>query len=292
MNRVLVTGSSGFIGRNVVMELARRGYEVHAVDVRKAEAADSVAWHQLDLFDARAVDELIERIKPTHLMHLAWYAEHGKFWNSPLNLDWVGASARLFKSFVAGGGKRAVFAGTCAEYDWSHSHLSEDSTPSNPATLYGVCKNSLRQIVESFARQSNVEAAWGRIFFLYGPEEDARRFIPSVLNPLRNGQPAVVRSGSHVRDFMHVQDVARAFAAILDSPIRGIANVASGEAVRLGDLARVLAEFTHAESRLEIQDGPASADNPLVLTADVQKLKSIGFKPNYSLRQGLATLIS
>ena len=148
MKRVLVTGAGGFIGRQVVSELLRRGDEVHAADLPGSPSLDAVS-HPVDLLDEPMVDELIPRVEPTHLVHLAWYAEHGKFWNSPLNLDWLKASEKLFRSFAAHGGKRAVFAGTCAEYDWSNSRLSEDATPSNPATLYGTCKNNLRLKVEA-----------------------------------------------------------------------------------------------------------------------------------------------
>lgn len=290
MKRALVTGSGGFIGRHVVPHLIRRGYEVHGVHLHGSPASGTIS-HQADLLDPTQVSDLLNRILPTHLVHLAWYAEHGKFWNSPLNTDWAKASEKLFDDFIASGGRRAVFAGTCAEYDWTHSPLREDTTPSNPATLYGVCKNNLRQTVETAAKNAKVSVAWARIFFLYGRGEDGRRFIPSILKPLLNNQPAIVKNGSHTRDFMHCSDVGAAFAAILDSELTGIVNVASGEATSLGEIAKILAELTGTRSLLQVRDGPPSPDDPAVLTADVARLRSIGFKPAYSLRDGLATLI-
>src|SRR6516225_8630599 len=120
MNRVLVTGASGFIARHAVAVLAEHHDAVHAVDLRAGAPAKNVIWHTTtNLLDAAAVDRLIAEIRPTHLLHFAWYAEHGRFWTSPLNLDWVAATVAMFKSFVAAGGKRAVFAGSCAEYDWT-----------------------------------------------------------------------------------------------------------------------------------------------------------------------------
>jgi len=273
-----------------VAQLVGRGWEVHGVHLHSAPPPGVIS-HRVDLLDSIQTKQLIFQVRPTHLVHLAWYAEHGKFWDSPLNVEWEKASDALFESFVAGGGRRAVFAGTCAEYDWSYSHLSEENTPSKPGTLYGVCKNSTRVNVEAAAKEGNVSVAWGRIFFMYGVEEDQRRFVPSIMSPLRNGERAVVKFGSHVRDFMHVDDVAGAFVGILESELTGIVNVASGETKSLGEIGRIIAELTHGESLLDVQDAPATEENPAVLTAEVGKLRGIGFSPRYSLREGLSTLL-
>lgn len=319
MKRVLVTGASGFIGQAAAVALRGHADEIHTVHHKARQMSDS-RNHTADLLDPQQVDRLLERVKPTHLLHFAWYAEHGKYWTSPLNLDWVTASLRLFQRFAENGGQRAVFAGTCAEYDWSaptpvlgyseepdrrarHADpanitnvpaqsLNEDASPSNPSTLYGVCKNSLRQIIDKFAAQTGVTVAWGRIFFLYGPGEHPNRLIPSILHPLLNNQPAIVRSGGHVRNLMHVDDVAAAFVHVLNSNITGIVNIAHPQAVTLGDAARLLGELTGKQHLLRIEQAPATKENPLVLTADVGKLTSIGFTPRYSLRDGLSALLS
>jgi nucleoside-diphosphate-sugar epimerase len=290
MNRILITGASGFIGQRVVLALRGSGYEIHTIHNSARQMTDS-RNHQLDLMNPQAVDRLMERVQPTHLMHLAWYAEHGKFWTSPLNLDWVTASLHLFRSFVNNGGQRAVFAGSCAEYDWSHSPLNEETSPSNPGTLYGVCKNSLRQMIEKFAQQSSVSVAWGRIFFLYGRGEHPNRLIPSILQPLLSDKQAVVRSGAHVRNLMHVEDVAAAFTAILKSPLNGIVNVADEPPISLGDVARMIGDLTGKTNLLHIEHAEGTRDNPIMLTADTARLRSIGFTPRFSLREGLVSLI-
>ncbi len=271
-------------------QLLGEGWEVHGV--RHSTPLPGENSHRVDLLDPIQTKLLISEVRPAHLVHLAWYAAHGKFWDSPLNVEWEKASESLFESFVAGGGRHAVFAGTCAEYDWSYSHLSEEETPSKPRTLYGVCKNSTRVNVEAAAKEGNVSVAWGRIFFTYGLGEDPRRFVPSIMNPLREGRRAVVKFGSHVRDFMHVEDVAGAFVGILESELTGVVNVASGEAKSLGEIGRIIAELTHEESLLDVQDLPATQENPAILTADVGRLRSIGFRPKFNLRDGLETLIA
>jgi nucleoside-diphosphate-sugar epimerase len=293
VKRVLVTGSSGFIGRHAVPELVRLGYEVHAVNRRPSPPATGVFAHEADLLDAGQTGDVVRHVKPTHLLHLAWYAEHGKFWTSPLNLDWVAASTGLFKAFVEHGGTRAVFAGTCAEYDWSgDGPLHETATLSNPRTLYGVCKNALRQVVQTYGQQAGTSVAWARVFFLYGRDEHPNRLIPSILRPLLAGQPAVVRSGAHVRDLLHVRDVAGGFVGLLDSDVTGTVNIASGDATTLGDVAREAARLIGREDLLTVERQAATPENPGRIVADAARLRrEVGWAPRYDLRSGLRDVV-
>ena len=132
--KVLVTGAHGFIGYHCLSKLLDRGYEVHALSSTKRSDFSPVIWHQADLFLSSQISSLISDIKPTHLLHLAWYTDHGHFWNSTENLAWVQASLSLMRSFLESGGKRYVGAGTCAEYDWTYKFCSENTTPCCPNT--------------------------------------------------------------------------------------------------------------------------------------------------------------
>jgi len=178
MKKVLVTGASGFIGRNAVLELLNHDYEVHGLDLFAFnDCPEEVIWHKSDLFDNDQQKQVFKSINPTDLLHFAWYAQPGKFWNSCENLRWVKASIDLIHNFVQNGGKRAVFAGTCAEYDLNEQLLSEEANRMVPSTLYGTCKNSLQQIFSSYCQQEGVSYSWGRIFFLYGPNEKSQRLV-------------------------------------------------------------------------------------------------------------------
>ncbi|HEY0038478.1 MAG TPA: NAD-dependent epimerase/dehydratase family protein, partial [Longimicrobium sp.] len=272
--RVLVTGASGFIGRHVLGPLLERGYEVHAVGRGSAPGLpDGVRWHAADLLDAPAVRGLVAGVGPTHLLHLAWYVEHGRFWHSAENLRWVGASLELARAFHEAGGSRAVFAGTCAEYAWEHGVCRENDTPVAPATLYGMCKDAVRRVAEAYGRDGGPSLAWGRIFFLYGPGEAAGRLVPSVVGALLRGELARCTHGEQVRDFMHVSDVAGAFAALLDAPVEGVVNVASGEPVRIRDVVAVLGEEAGRPDLVRLGALSAAPGDPAVLTADVRRLR-------------------
>ncbi|HEX8557332.1 MAG TPA: NAD(P)-dependent oxidoreductase [Pyrinomonadaceae bacterium] len=306
MRRALVTGATGFVGRHCPAELASRGYEVHAVTSREvAPGAESesesesesgaagVEWHRANLLEPGAARALIGRVRPTHLLHLAWYAEPGKFWTSPENFRWVAASLELFEAFADAGGRRVVAAGTCAEYEWGGAGACvEGETPLRPATLYGACKHGLRVMLEAFAAQRGLSAAWGRVFFLYGPHEHPARLVSSVTRALLRGEPARCTHGRQVRDFLHAEDVGRAFVALLDSGAEGAVNVASGEPVALKEVVGALGELTGRPGLVELGAVEAPAGEPPVLVADAARLRrEVGWSPRRDLRAGLAETV-
>lgn len=293
--RVLVTGASGFIGRFVLPHLTARGYEVHAVtsqtDVNPS--ATGVQWHRADLMAETTANSLMVEILPTHLLHLAWYAEHGKFWTAAQNLDWIAASLRLVRTFADCGGQRFVGAGTCAEYDWSSGYCDDTQPAGGGATLYGVSKDATWRVIEACARQMGISAAWGRIFFLYGEGEHPARLVSSVITALLRGEPALCSAGDQRRDFLHADDVAAAFVAVLDSDINGAVNIASGEAVPIKTIVARIGDMIGRSDLIRLGARPSPQGDPPVIAANVSRLRdSVGWSPRLTVDQGLTRSIA
>jgi len=294
MKRVLVTGPTGFIGRHSLLSLINKGYEVHAVTLPgSAESiSDKLIWHEADLFDRAGIATLMGRLRPTHLLHFAWFVKHGAFWTDPVNRDWIENSMQLVDAFVANGGSRLTVAGSCAEYEWNDPVCSEGATPLRPATVYGECKNSLREQIQAFAGARNISWSWGRIFLLYGPYEPPARLVSSVIRSLLKGEPAKCTHGNQLRDFLYVQDVADAFVALLDSEVTGPLNIASGHSVALKDVVGMIADMMERRDLLQLGALPAG-DDPAELSADVRRLREeVGWKPAVSLEEGLRRTIA
>lgn len=294
MKRVLVTGATGFIGSRSLQPLLQSGYEVHAISSREPVEirAEGIKWHRVDLLEVGETSALLESVRPSHLLHFAWYAVPGKFWTAPENLAWVKATIDLMQAFSDRGGQRAIMAGSCAEYDWSFDYCSEESTPCRPATLYGACKYSTQILLDAWAKQIGISSAWGRIFYLYGPDEHPSRLVPSVVNSLLHGQSARCTHGNQVRDFMHVDDVAAAFVALLDSEVEGVVNIASGSAVPLKDVIYTVADYLGKRSFVQLGAIPAPTGEPDALIADIGRLRNeVRFSPRFSLQSGLAATI-
>jgi nucleoside-diphosphate-sugar epimerase len=293
VSRVLITGASGFVGRNCLPILVRKGYEVHAVS-RKASPASigpGVTWHETDLLAPGGATEIIQRVRPDSLLHLAWYATPGLFWEAQENVSWVRASVELMEAFAKHGGSRLVAAGSCAEYQPNVGECREDGTPLLPATLYGTCKNAFGAILRSASEQLKLSSAWGRIFFMYGPHEHPSRVVAYAVRCLLQGEPALCSDGRDIVDFLHVHDIAAAFVELLGSEVRGPVNIGSGRPTAIRD---VLEEIGKQLQRPELLRFGArdSHREPSQLWANTQKLaKQLGWTPQYTLATGIRQTI-
>ena len=295
MKKVLVTGAGGFIARHCISFLLDRGYQIHATVEKNGDAelkGDYVKWHRVDLLDPSGVSGLMREVKPTHLLHFAWYTSHGKFWHADENLPWVGATLHLVQEFRKNGGQRVVGAGTCAEYDWRYGYCVENVTPLNPASLYGKCKSTVQNVVREYASLHNINFSWGRIFFLYGPFENPKRLIAYVISSLIRNQTAQCSHGNQIRDFLHVIDVADAFVSLLDSDVEGPINIASGQPHSLRDILDKIGEITGRGDLIAYGAIPGNPGEPALIAGDTQRLKQeLNWTPAYNLEDGLANTI-
>lgn len=285
--RVLLTGASGFLGRHVLYGLRQRG--VDTVLLGRQPPADSAAasWIAADLLASPDWDALIAQAQATHLVHLAWYVEHGRYWASPLNLRWVDSTVRLTEAFCQAGGRQVVVAGTCAEYDWSHGYCREESTPLHPATLYGVAKDATRSLLMAICQQYQIPCAWGRVFVPIGVGESPQRLIPALIAALRGQRAPFGVNASAYRDFLHASDVAEGLLTLLLQGAQGAHNISSGQPVQLQALVSQLAELLHVDPAPLLALASECPGEPALLVGDPQRLQALGWRPALSLAQAL-----
>jgi nucleoside-diphosphate-sugar epimerase len=297
--RVLVTGAAGFIGSHVTRQIVQDGHTVWALvspqasTERLANILDRVSVARVDLRDSKTVQELVRLARPDCAIHLAWYAVPGQFWSSEKNLECAAMSLNLARCLAEAGCSRLVAAGSCAEYDGDYGFLSEDVTPLRPRTLYGVCKNATRQILQAYCERVSMKFAWTRFFYLYGPGEAKERLVPSVILALLSGQPAKCTEGKQMRDFLHVEDVASAVWAVAQSDLAGAVNIGSGEPVRIRTVAEILQHVVKGDCKVVFGALPTDPADPPLLVADIRKLKlHTHWFPSHSLQEGLRESLS
>jgi dTDP-6-deoxy-L-talose 4-dehydrogenase (NAD+) len=294
--KILVTGGAGFIGARAAAQLVEGGHDVALLlrpgtSTRRIDALLRhlrIVWS--DLATLEGAHEAIALFGAECCLHLAWYAEPGKYLDSERNFDSLGHTIALLRFLAERGCRSFVMAGTCAEYVPSTALLREDS-PVEPTTLYAAAKLAALHLGQQYARLRSLQLAWGRVFLLYGSGEDARRAIPAAIRILRSGGHFDATAGTQLRDFLHVDDVAAGFVRLCEARASGVFNICSG----IGRTMREIFELIQAKLGLQdrIHFGAVKPRDwePPAIVGDNRKLCALGWNPRYSLEEGLEAVI-
>lgn len=289
--RVVVTGATGFVGRHVIDALERRDVSYVAIGGAGRHGAfmgrgDHFA---LDLLSEGAPGKLAS-LGGTHLIHLAWYAEHKHYWSSPKNFDWASATLSLVRSFAAGG-RHVTAIGTCAEYDWSRGLCIENDMPLEPSTIYGQVKAATARLTQTECAASGVSCCWARLFLPFGPGEHPDRFVPSVADALSGCRPEFPVGNENWRDFLAVEDVADAIVHLTLAEHHGAVNVCSGIPRQIRDVVSEIGRLLGAGDRV-LPDAQARAPgDPRWIIGDDSRLRATGWRPGTSFSQRLAAYV-
>lgn len=281
-----MTGAAGFIGSQLVRALAARGMDVVAADRpgvrtdRLAECGPRVRLAEIELGASGAAQALLAKHRPTHLVHLAWYAEPGDYLASRENLRSLAATTDLVAAALDAGCRRIVATGSCLEYAASDAPHHEGD-PVGPESLYAACKHAAHIVCERLAAD-HAAFLWARIFYLHGPGEDPRRLMPMVAAQLRRGEAVDLSGGEQVRDYLHVADVAEALAMLTCSEATGVANVCSGAPMPLRVLLGAIGEHVGRPDLLRFGRVPYRPGERMCIAGDPGALRALGWRPRFA----------
>lgn len=269
MTRVLMTGVTGFVGRHVLKELLNRSVEVVAVLRSGAEVPSGLynAIQTNDLFTESEVFWAETYAGIDIVLHLAWYAEPGKYVNSPKNLTCMIGTLRMAESAAKASVKKFVGIGTCFEYDLDVGYL-RTSTPLRPRSPYASAKAGTYLALSQTLSRIGISFAWCRLFYLYGQGEDSRRLVPYLRGRLAAGEVAELTSGRQIRDFLDVAEAARRIVEIALSNAEGAYNVCSGKPITVADLAHSIATEYGRPELLKFGAREDNAEDPLCVLGE------------------------
>lgn len=287
--KVLVTGATGLIGKELIAPLKNAGFDIYAITIDETNPNNGVHWLKGSLFDDSFIKQTMADIKPEYLLNMAW-ATTGDYLKSNINYNFLTAGINLIQQFAKNGGKRAVYAGTCFEYAFKDISLKEDDALDANKTTYTFCKNQLHQIVERFCESNDISFGYGRIFYVYGRGEDKTRLTGMIIDKLSNNEEIIIKSGLLVKDYMYAKDISGAFAKFLDSSVTGPVNICTGKGVSIRDYALEIARQSSQEDLLKFVDD--CVGQPAFIVGDNIRLsQEVGYKLQYNLQTAIKEIL-
>jgi len=294
--KVLITGSTGFIGANLTRRAIRKGADVYIL-IRKSsdtwrikDKLRDVNQYQIDLYDYVGLESTILSIEPEIIYHVAAYGGNPaqKDFKGIIESNYVG-TVNLVNACKKIDFELFVNTGSSSEYGIKSSPMREGDLL-EPVNDYGVSKSAATLYCQSVARNEKMPIVTLRLFSPYGSYEGPNRLIPSVILDCLRGKNPKITSPASVRDFIFIEDVMDAYQKILDArEVRGeIINIGSGNQHSVGDVVDRIIELTGREVVPEIGGASKWSNEPEKWEADITKAKTLlNWEPKYDLTRGL-----
>ena len=270
--KIFLTGQEGFIGKEILRLTREAGHEVMGLE-RPSRMANP-PWGEIAAF------------APEVCIHCAWIATPGVYLESPENINHREWSLALVRKLAATGTRRFVIAGTCAEYGPSQ-HPMQEGVGTCPSTLYGREKNLLRVALEEESVRFGFELLWARIFYPYGPGEHPDRLISFLIRNAIEARESTLKNPFAVRDYIHVEDLARAFLVLAEAGTPGIYNIGTGQGIRLSEIRKNVLQVFGGASMETATHLPAGIADEVV--ADISRISALGWSPAFDIKKGLLT---
>ncbi len=276
-NRILITGATGFVGKQVIKRLCDLDVKIYLV----LRPGKENIFHDIDAVQSIIFSDDVFKESPAWwaekckdidiVLHLAWYAEPGQYLESPLNEECYKGTSSIAQGAVLAGVKRFIGIGTCFEYKFSELPL-EISSPLDPKTPYAKAKVKTFNYLSEFFDSHDVEFLWCRLFYLFGEGEDERRLIPFLRKSLAAGKEVELTSGDKIKDYLDIQEASKIIASLAINIHTGPYNVCSGQGVTIQSLAENIADEYDGRSLLKFGKlERASYDPPYIVGKKTDK---------------------
>jgi ADP-L-glycero-D-manno-heptose 6-epimerase len=294
---VVVTGGAGFIGSNLVHEIAKRYPEADLTvvdDFRSGNfknlegfKGDLIASDVKDLdlkhyFGGRKVDLVF------HLASITDTTDHNQFRQAHDNIE----SWRNLLNYFEGRKTRLVYASSAATYGIA-AGVNKVDQPPKPANIYAFSKVQLDNLSRRWARENPSQVVVGlRYFNVYGPREAHKGAASSMMLQLaqqmrRNEAPRIFKNGEQIRDFVYVKDIVNCTILAARARISGIYNAGSGVPRSFNDIVANLNRVLNMQWQPYYIDNPHAHYQPHTEADLTETTKALRYTPKFTLEKGI-----
>ena len=261
--KLLVTGSSGFVGRRF-LEMALTDWEIICLGRSQPDSLTG-RWIQCDLSDQKSIESAAKQVSDETfdaIIHLAAFvpktAADDTLENAKLgNID---ATINLLTYF--GEKSEKIIIGSTAEvYDQSkiHGPITEDNVVAG-GSYYGSTKLASELITQSYAKKLNKELTILRFSVMYGGYDPIARAIPNFIRAAKAGEDLTIRGANVLRDYVHTDDVARSIICAVSANGAGVVNIGTGRGISIRETAQAIVDSTQSTSRITVLSEDGGSD--------------------------------
>ena len=302
--KVVVTGGAGFIGSHLAEELQNRGHYVIVLDdfstgkranIDRILKKNSVEFVEGSVTDLALLQTLFKETE--YVFHQAALARVPFSIENPLAANEVNITGTLNVLLAARDNKvkKVVFASSSSIYGDTDVLPQHEAMYANPLSPYALTKLAGEYYCSIFRNIFKLDTICLRYFNVYGPRQDPHSqyamVIPAFISRVLAGTPPVIfGDGEQSRDFTFIHDVVNANIRAAESDVNGVFNVGGGKNITINQLAQLIIKLLQKDLK-PVYDKPRLGDVKHTL-ADVSKAKVFGYKPEWSLEDGLKKIIT
>lgn len=296
-----VTGGTGFIGSHLIRKLLEQSYDVHILyrptspSPRLKDVLSLTTHHNIDICDKDELQKVLKEIQPDYIFHLANIGIYGGNESADedvINVNFFG-TVNLLKASKNIPYKLFVNTGSSSEYGPKTNSMKElDSC--FPESTYGVSKLAATLYAKNFAEKNDKPIVTLRLFSPYGPDDDPRRFITTVISQSLNDKKITLTNSDNVRDFIYINDVIEAYMSCISTKKKlggKIINIGSGSQHTIKDVLKIITDLTATKSKIATNKSKIKYES-LVWQADITNAAELlNWHPTTSLKEGIEQTI-
>lgn len=264
----LISGSSGFLGGTLKRRLQELDHKVSVINHLEI----------LNYESSPSIQHFIEDRSPDVFVHAAWNVNPVNWRKTESQKEFTDSSVKFIKGLARNGLKEVIGIGSCLEYLPSRQKLIEES-PISEENTYIRDKHSMRKSLFKLSEDFDLKVNWARIFNLYGPGDNSKRLIPSLLNSNKEKNYFFLKNENQPINYLHVEDAANALIKIVDSEVKSksIFNI-SGEILLTPRLFKNALEQNNFDfiDNFDQIIGKSTSD---FYWGNNEKIKTIGWQP-------------
>jgi len=252
---------------------------------------NKVKIYNVDLLNEKKLTEIVNKINPDFIIHLATYSNYRNQTDAEGMIDInIKGTLNLLLASKNIDYKLFINTGSSSEYGIKNIPMKEADLL-EPISFYATTKASATFLCQTFTKEYQKPIVTLRPFSVYGPYEEEKRFIPTIINSVIENKPIKLTLGNQRRDFIHIQDIIDIYIKALScgKKLSGqILNMGTGIEYTNDEVVRVLFRVTGKKVKIEKGAYPKRIWDTSHWVADISKTKKLlNWKPKFTLGKGL-----